>query len=90
MDTNTIFYLMDEVGNAIRHSASPNCELHPFLFSKTNSLADSIAYTVLLLKKDIEAEEKVTRDFLQSVPNFRDARLRLQPDDFFLKAYHSF
>lgn len=68
---------MDEVGNAIRHSSNPNCELHPFLFSKTNALEDSIAYTIMLLKKNIEKDEKISRDLLQMVPNFRDARLRL-------------
>jgi tubulin--tyrosine ligase-like protein 12 len=47
MDEENVWYLMDEVGCAIRHSDAPNFAVHPFIYSPNNKLDEqTITYSV--------------------------------------------
>lgn len=47
MDEENVWYLMDEVGCAMRHSDQPNFAVHPFIFSPNNKIDDqTITYSV--------------------------------------------
>jgi hypothetical protein len=68
---------MDEVGSAITHSVTPNCEMHPLLFSKNNKIdEDMIAFNLVIVKEDIKTEELVTRDIRKKFNDFQEARMR--------------
>jgi len=50
MDEENIWYLMDEVGTAMRHSDQPNVAIHPFIYSPNGKLDDhTITYSVYLM-----------------------------------------
>jgi hypothetical protein len=60
--TQTAWYINDEVGSSICHSADPNVVCLPFIFSRGAS--GMIPYSVFFPIKDIEAGEIVTADLV--------------------------
>lgn len=49
MDEENIWYIMDEVGSAIKHSDNPNVAVHPFIYSPNNHFdAHTITYSVII------------------------------------------
>ena len=47
MDEENIWYLMDEVGTAMKHSDQPNVAIHPFIYSPNGKLDEhTITYSV--------------------------------------------
>lgn len=49
MDEECIWYIMDEVGSAIKHSDNANLAVHPFIYSPNNELDNqTITYSVSL------------------------------------------
>ncbi|XP_043274192.1 tubulin--tyrosine ligase-like protein 12 [Venturia canescens] len=64
-----VWYIMDEVGCAINHSAKPNFRTVPFLY-----LNDGVTYTLLFPVKNVKHEEQVTRDFVEGQTDDVDKR----------------
>lgn len=60
--SQTAWYINDEVGSAICHSADPNVTVLPFIFSRGAS--GMIPYSVFFPIKDIAAGEQITCDLL--------------------------
>ncbi|KAI8882515.1 TTL-domain-containing protein, partial [Backusella circina FSU 941] len=58
----TAWYINDEVGSSISHSADPNFVCLPFIFSRGAS--GMIPYSVIFPIKDIKAGEIITADFV--------------------------
>lgn len=47
MDEENIWYIMDEVGSAIKHSDNPNMAVIPFIYAPNNAFdAHTITYSV--------------------------------------------
>ena len=61
-ETQTAWYINDEVGSALCHSSDPNMFCTPFIFSRGAS--GMIPYTVMYPIKDIAAGEIMTCDFI--------------------------
>lgn len=98
MDEENAWYLMDEVGTAMRHSDQPNFAVHPFIFSPNNKLDEhTITYSIAWPIHDIDEGEIIYRDFLKGIDEskFRSARLSVwfnTPEEYFteqLKIYKS-
>ncbi|KAI9497822.1 tubulin-tyrosine ligase family-domain-containing protein [Zychaea mexicana] len=61
-ETQTAWYINDEVGSALSHSSDPNILCLPFIFSRGAS--GMIPYTVMFPIKDIAAGEVMTCDLV--------------------------
>lgn len=59
-DRLPVWYVMDEFGSAIQHSADPNFRLVPFV-----ACPEQVAYSVLFPIQDVDHNEEVTRDFIE-------------------------
>ena len=47
MDEENVWYLMDEIGTAMKHSDEPNFVVHPFIYSPNNKLDEhTITFSV--------------------------------------------
>eukprot|EP00249_Psilotum_nudum_P018481 c26826_g1_i1 orf=394-2997(-) len=77
LDETPIWYIMDELGSALRHSDEPNFRVAPFLFMSDGTLESAISYSLLWPVQDVEKGEECTRDYLPGVgeENQRSARL---------------
>ena len=96
MDEENIWYIMDEVGSAMRHSDQPNMMVHPFIYSPNNVFdAHMITYSICWPVKDATENEPLYRDFLCGIDEtrFRSTRLSVwfnTPEEYFeqqLKLY---
>ena len=61
----TAWFVNDEVGSVIGHSDTANVKMMTFLYSKTNSPADLVPFTVMWPTKDIAVNEAIVRDKLE-------------------------
>jgi hypothetical protein len=82
------WFVNDEVGSVVGHSDKPNVRMTSFLYSKTNSADDILAFTVLWPISDIGVSEALSRDKLFGFDEsqFRSARLRVwfeTPDEYY-------
>lgn len=89
MDEENVWYLMDEVGCAMRHSDQPNFAVHPFIFSPNNKIDDqTITYSFAWPLRNIDAGEVIYRDFLMGIneEKYRSTRLSVwfnTPQEYF-------
>ena len=62
---------MDELGSRIVHSDEPTFRCVPFYY-----MGQGIAYSLLFPVKDLDAEDEVSRDYIENIaPELRDAYL---------------
>lgn len=59
-DRLPVWYVMDEFGSAIQHSADPNFRLVPFVFCP-----EQVTYSILFPINDVGYNEEVTRDYIE-------------------------
>ncbi|KAJ1973870.1 hypothetical protein H4R34_004930 [Dimargaris verticillata] len=64
----TVWYVMDEVGNAMANSTAPNTACYSFLYCSPTTGAVN-AYNVMWPIQDLTQGEKVTRDFRLTRPD---------------------
>lgn len=96
MDEESIWYMMDEIGSAIRHNDKPNLAVHPFIYTPKGKLDDgAITYSICWPLENIEIGEDLSRDFLHGITEekFRSSRLTVwfdTPEAYFMKQLELF
>ncbi|KAF9393113.1 Tubulin--tyrosine ligase-like protein 12 [Podila verticillata] len=74
------WYIMDEVGSAMRHSETPNCICAPFIYVGRGTVSYSIIFPI----QDIPKGGMLTRDFIPADikdPEARKAYMQVFNDD---------
>ncbi|KAJ0737989.1 putative tubulin--tyrosine ligase-like protein [Helianthus annuus] len=49
IDETSIWYVMDELGSALRHSDEPNFRVSPFLYMPEGTLESAVRYSILII-----------------------------------------
>eukprot|EP01012_Entosiphon_sulcatum_P032060 TRINITY_DN40806_c0_g1_i1.p1 TRINITY_DN40806_c0_g1~~TRINITY_DN40806_c0_g1_i1.p1 ORF type:complete len:576 (-),score=94.10 TRINITY_DN40806_c0_g1_i1:24-1727(-) len=65
LDTENVWYLMDELGSRFQHSESPNWATCPLLY-----VSEGVCYSLAWPIEDIDECELCTRDFLKGYEGF--------------------
>lgn len=92
LDETPIWYVMDELGSAIRHSDEPNFRVAPFMYMPDGTLQSAVSYSLLWPVKDVLQGEECTRDCLFGFGEAKQRSARLTawfhtPKDYFEKVY---
>ncbi|MQL78050.1 hypothetical protein Taro_010469 [Colocasia esculenta] len=95
IDETSVWYVMDELGSALRHSDEPNFRVAPFLFMPEGKLASAISFSVLWPTRDVVKGEECTRDFLFGIgeDKHRSARLTAwfhTPENYFVQEFQRY
>ncbi|KAK7304002.1 hypothetical protein RJT34_14973 [Clitoria ternatea] len=92
LDETSVWYVMDELGSALRHSDDPNFRVAPFLFMPEGNLASAVSFSILWPTKNVERGDECTRDFLLGIGEDKQRSARLTawfhtPEKYFIQAY---
>ncbi|KAK9697343.1 hypothetical protein RND81_08G031300 [Saponaria officinalis] len=92
IDETSVWYVMDELGSALRHSDEPNFRVAPFLYMRDGNLSSAISFTILWPTQDVKKGDECTRDFLFGIGEDKQRSARLTawfhtPKNYFIKAY---
>jgi tubulin--tyrosine ligase-like protein 12 len=92
IDETSVWYVMDELGSALRHSDEPNFKVSPFLYMPESNLASAISYSILWPTKPIQKGDECTRDYLCGIGEEKQRSARLTawfhtPPNYFIKEY---
>jgi len=95
IDETPVWYVMDELGSAMRHSDIPNFRIAPFLFMPEGKLASAISYTVLWPTLDVHTGEECTLDFLFGIGEEKQRSARLTawfhtPENYFIQEFRRY
>jgi tubulin--tyrosine ligase-like protein 12 len=95
IDETPVWYVMDELGSAMRHSDDANFRIAPFLFMPDGKLASAISYTILWPVHDVHTGEECTRDFLFGVGEDKQRSARLTawfhtPENYFIQEFRKY
>ncbi|CAN6290484.1 unnamed protein product [Urochloa humidicola] len=95
IDETPVWYVMDELGSAMRHSDNANIRIAPFLFMPEGKLATAISYTILWPTHDIHTGEECTRDFLFGIGEEKQRSARLTawfhtPQNYFIQEFRKY
>ncbi|XP_031267892.1 tubulin--tyrosine ligase-like protein 12 [Pistacia vera] len=92
IDETSVWYFMDELGSALRHSDKPNFRVAPFLFMPEGKLVSAISYTILWPIQNVYKGDECTRDFLFGIGEDKQRSARLTawfhtPQNYFIQEY---
>lgn len=92
LDETPVWYVMDELGSALRHSDIPNFKIAPFLFMPDGKLTSAISYSLLWPINDTHKGEECLRDYLPGIGEDKQRSARLTawfhtPKDYFIEVY---
>ncbi|KAF6162425.1 hypothetical protein GIB67_017313 [Kingdonia uniflora] len=95
IDETSVWYVMDELGSALRHSDAPNFRVSPFLYMPEGKLASAISFSVLWPTKNVQIGNECTRDFLFGIGENRQRSARLTawfhtPQNYFIQEYENY
>lgn len=95
IDETSIWYVMDELGSALRHSDEPNFRVSPFLYMPEGKLESAVSFTILWPAKDVQYGDECTRDYLFGIGEEKQRSVRLTawfhtPQKYFIKEYETF
>ncbi|GJT60567.1 tubulin--tyrosine ligase-like protein 12 [Tanacetum coccineum] len=95
IDETSIWYVMDELGSALRHSDDPNFRVSPFLYMPDGTLESAVSFTILWPTKDIQSGDECTRDYLFGIGEEKQRSARLTawfhtPQKYFIKEYENY
>ncbi|PWA79098.1 tubulin-tyrosine ligase [Artemisia annua] len=95
IDETSIWYVMDELGSALRHSDLPNFRVAPFLYMPDGKLESAVSFTILWPTKDIQSGDECTRDYLFGIGEEKQRSARLTawfhtPQKYFIKEYENY
>uniref|UniRef100_A0A8D8WLB0 Tubulin--tyrosine ligase-like protein 12 n=2 Tax=Cacopsylla melanoneura TaxID=428564 RepID=A0A8D8WLB0_9HEMI len=69
-----VWYIMDEFGSAVQHSDEPTMRIVPFIY-----LNEGIAYSILYPVSDLENEDEITVDYVESYQDPEIRKVLLHP-----------
>ncbi|MED6135685.1 hypothetical protein PIB30_049024 [Stylosanthes scabra] len=92
LDETSVWYVMDELGSALRHSDEPNFRVAPFLFMPDGTLASAVSYSILWPTQNLKKGDECTRDFLLGIGEDKQRSARLTawfhtPENYFIQEY---
>ncbi|XP_061352507.1 uncharacterized protein LOC133297391 [Gastrolobium bilobum] len=92
LDETSVWYVMDELGSALRHSDEPNFRVAPFLFMPEGSLASAVSFSILWPTQNVRKGDECTRDFLFGIGEDKQRSFRLTawfhtPENYFIQEY---
>ncbi|XP_026441002.1 tubulin--tyrosine ligase-like protein 12 isoform X1 [Papaver somniferum] len=95
IDETSVWYVMDELGSALRHSDKPNFRVSPFLYMPDGKLASAISFTILWPIHNVRKGDECTRDFLFGIGEDKQRSARYTawfhtPRNFFIQEYEMY
>ncbi|KDP33915.1 hypothetical protein JCGZ_07486 [Jatropha curcas] len=95
IDETSVWYVMDELGSALRHSDEPNFKVSPFLFMPEGKLESAVSYSILWPIQNVQSGDECTRDFLFGIGEDKQRSARLTayfrtPQNYFIQEYKKF
>lgn len=95
IDETSVWYVMDELGSALRHSDEPNFRVAPFLFMPEGNLESAVSYSILWPIQNVQNGDECTRDFLFGIGEDKQRSARLTayfhtPQYYFIQEYEKF
>ncbi|KAF8401096.1 hypothetical protein HHK36_014399 [Tetracentron sinense] len=95
IDETSVWYVMDELGSALRHSDEPNFRVSPFLFMPEGKLASAVSYSLLWPTQNVYKGDECTRDFLLGIKEDKQRSARLTawfhtPQNYFIHEYEKY
>ncbi|KGN66300.1 tubulin--tyrosine ligase-like protein 12 [Cucumis sativus] len=92
IDETSVWYVMDELGSALRHSDEPNFRVAPFLFMPEGNLMSAISFTILWPIHNVQKGDECTRDYLFGIGEDKQRSARLTawfhtPQNYFVHEY---
>ncbi|KAK4713757.1 hypothetical protein R3W88_019664 [Solanum pinnatisectum] len=95
IDETSVWYVMDELGSALRHSDKPNFRVSPFLYMPEGNLASAVSYSILWPIDDVREGDECTRDYLFGIGEEKQRSARLTawfhtPKNYFIKEYEKY
>lgn len=95
IDETSVWYVMDELGSALRHSDKPNFRVSPFLYMPEGNLASAVSYSILWPIDDVREGDECTRDYLFGIGEEKQRSARLTawfhtPRNYFIKEYEKY
>ncbi|PHT99150.1 hypothetical protein BC332_31906 [Capsicum chinense] len=95
IDETSVWYVMDELGSALRHSDKPNFRVSPFLYMPEGNLASAVSYSILWPIDDVREGDECTRDYLFGIGEEKQRSARLTawfhtPRNYFVKEYEKY
>ncbi|BAT80043.1 hypothetical protein LR48_Vigan04g014200 [Vigna angularis] len=92
LDETPVWYVMDELGSALRHSDEPNFRVAPFLFMPEGNLASAVSFSILWPTQNVRKGDECTRDYLLGIGEDKQRSARLTawfhtPENYFIRAY---
>ncbi|GAB4838042.1 hypothetical protein Ancab_027570 [Ancistrocladus abbreviatus] len=95
IDETSVWYVMDELGSALRHSDEPNFRVSPFLYMPDGNLSSAVSFSILWPVQDVQKGDECTRDFLFGIGEDKQRSARLTawyhtPKNYFIKAYERY
>ncbi|KAL3635228.1 hypothetical protein CASFOL_019775 [Castilleja foliolosa] len=95
VDETSVWYVMDELGSALRHSDEANFRVSPFLYMPEGKLESAVSYSILWPTKDVWKDDECTRDYLFGIGEDRQRSARLTawfhtPQNYFIKEYEKY
>ncbi|OIT03544.1 PREDICTED: tubulin--tyrosine ligase-like protein 12 isoform X1 [Nicotiana attenuata] len=95
IDETSVWYVMDELGSALRHSDKSNFRVSPFLYMPEGNLASAVSYSILWPIDDVREGDECTRDYLFGIGEEKQRSARLTawfhtPRNYFIKEYEKY
>ncbi|CAI9100721.1 OLC1v1037881C1 [Oldenlandia corymbosa var. corymbosa] len=92
IDETSVWYVMDELGSALRHSDEPNFRVSPFLYMPEGNLASAVSYSILWPTQNVERGSECCRDYLYGIGEDKQRSARLTawfhtPQNYFTREY---
>ncbi|KAK2645229.1 hypothetical protein Ddye_020424 [Dipteronia dyeriana] len=92
IDETSVWYVMDELGSALRHNDEPNFRVAPFLFMPDGNLASAVSFSISWPIQNVHKGDECTRDFLFGIGEDKQRSARLTawfhtPENYFIQEY---
>ncbi|KAK6941297.1 Tubulin-tyrosine ligase/Tubulin polyglutamylase [Dillenia turbinata] len=92
IDETSVWYVMDELGSALRHNDEPNFRVSPFLYMPEGNLTSAVSFSILWPTCTVRKGEECTRDFLFGIGEDKQRSARLTawfhtPQNYFIQEY---